>query len=70
MIDNGAPTPGHQDDDITGMSIDAAAHWLMQQLDFSLRLLNITHEGVVCVDDACNVTIFNLGAEKLRTFSL
>ncbi len=37
----------------------------MQQLHRSLHLLNITHEGVVCIDDACNVTLFNQGAEKL-----
>ncbi len=37
----------------------------MQQLHRSLHLLNITHEGVVCIDDACKVALFNQGAEKL-----
>ncbi len=65
MSENGVPTPSHQDDSATGRSDDAAAHRLIQQLDRFLHLLNITHEGVICVDDACNIVVFNQGAEKL-----
>lgn len=65
MKENGVPTPSHQDESVTWKSDDAAAHRLIRQVDHFLHLLNITHEGVVCVDDACNVAVFNQGAEKL-----
>ena len=65
MREHGVPTPSHQDESATWTSDDAAAHRLIQQLDRFLHLLNITHEGVICVDDACNVAVFNQGAEKL-----
>jgi len=65
MREHGVPAPGHQDESATWTSDDAAAHRLILQLDRFLHLLNITHEGVVCVDDKCNIAVFNQGAEKL-----
>ena len=65
MRTRGVPPPTQQDDPHTGTQTDAAAHGLIQQLDGFLHLLNINHEAIVCLDDRCNVAIFNQGAEKL-----
>ena len=65
MRENGVLPPSHQDEPSAGTPDDAAAHRLIRQLDRFLHLLNITHEGVICVDDECNVAVFNQGAEKL-----
>ena len=65
MKTRGALPPTQQDDSHTGTQTDAAAPGLIQQIDGFLHLLNITHEAIVCVDDHCNVAIFNQGAEKL-----
>jgi diguanylate cyclase (GGDEF)-like protein/PAS domain S-box-containing protein len=61
----GVLPPNQQDDPHAGTQSDAAAAGLVQQIDSLLHLLNITHEGVVCVDEHCHITIFNQGAEKL-----
>ncbi len=65
MRENGGLPPSHQDEPSTGTLDNAAAHRLIQQLDRFLHILNITHEGVICVDDECNIAVFNQGAEKL-----
>jgi len=65
MSENGAPPPNHQDDDSTRTQKDAAAQRLTRQIARFLHLLNITHEGIVCVDEQCKVAVFNEGAEKL-----
>lgn len=65
MSKNGTPPPTHQEDDKTRKQKDAAAQRLTRQIARFLHLLNITHEGVVCVDEQCNIVVFNEGAEKL-----
>lgn len=65
MNKNGAPPPTHQDDDTTGTQSDAAADELIRQIEHFLQVLNITHEGMICVDEQCNIAVFNTGAEKL-----
>ena len=65
MATRGFPPPIHQDDPPARMPDDADADALLRQLDGFLHLLNITHEGVVCVDEQCNVVAVNQGAEKL-----
>jgi diguanylate cyclase (GGDEF)-like protein/PAS domain S-box-containing protein len=62
---NGASPPSHQDENHTRTQEDASAHRLIQQIERFLHLLNITHEGVVCVDEQGRIAVFNEGAEKL-----
>ena len=69
MTGSGNPPGDHQDEARTGKENDAAAEQLIRQIDHHLRLLHITHEAILCVDDACNIVIFNQGAEKLFGYS-
>jgi diguanylate cyclase (GGDEF)-like protein/PAS domain S-box-containing protein len=41
------------------------AEELIQQLEHTLRLLNLSHEAILCVDDDCQVVLLNQGAEKI-----
>ncbi len=65
MRTRGVLPPTLQDDQHTGTSSDAPAPGLVQQIDGFLHLLNINHEAIVCLDEHCNIAIFNQGAEKL-----
>ncbi|MGD2073575.1 MAG: sensor domain-containing diguanylate cyclase [Gammaproteobacteria bacterium] len=42
---------------------------LVRQIDRYLRLLNITREAILCVDDSCRIVAFNQGAERLLGYS-
>ena len=65
MTTGGGLPPTHQDDPLERMPDDADAETLLRQLDGFLQLLNITHEGVLCVNEACEVVAVNQGAEKM-----
>jgi diguanylate cyclase (GGDEF)-like protein/PAS domain S-box-containing protein len=65
MIKTGVLSPTYQDDNNTGKQKDAAAQELIQQIDSVFHLLNINHAGIICVDEQCNIAVFNQGAEKL-----
>lgn len=49
----------------TGNATRSATERLIRQIDRYVRLLHITHEAIICVDDDCNIAVFNQGAEKL-----
>lgn len=65
MIDKDNPHPAHQDDRTTGKDDHAAAERLIRQAGRYVRLLHITHEGIICIDEACHIVIFNQGAERM-----
>lgn len=69
MTGSGNSPGDHQDESSTGNGNDAAAERLIQHIDHYVRLLHITHEAIVCVDDTCNIIVFNQGAEKLFGYS-
>jgi diguanylate cyclase (GGDEF)-like protein/PAS domain S-box-containing protein len=65
MIDKDNPHAGHQGKPSTGNEDRAAAERLIRQAGRYVRLLHITHEAIICVDEDCRIRIFNQGAEKL-----
>jgi len=65
MSNDGVMPLAHQDDNNTGKQKAAAAQTLIRQIDHFLQLLNLTHEGVVCLDEQGHIVIFNKGAERL-----
>jgi len=65
MTSIGSQPTSHQDEPATGNDKDASATRLIRQIDRYIRLLRITNEAIVCVDDDCNIVVFNQGAEKL-----
>lgn len=65
MTGNDTTPPDHQDDRSTGTGNDAAANRLIQQMGSVVQLLNITHEALVCIDDRCDIAVFNQGAGKM-----
>ena len=65
MTSIGSQPTSHQDEPATGNDKDASATRLIRQIDRYIRLLRITNEAIVCVDDNCNIVVFNQGAEKL-----
>ncbi|HED17928.1 MAG TPA: sensor domain-containing diguanylate cyclase [Gammaproteobacteria bacterium] len=69
MTSTGSPPTDHQDEPAPGNDKDAAAARLIRQIDRYIRLLQITNEAIVCVDDDCDIVIFNQGAEKLFGYS-
>ena len=69
MHSKGDSPTAHQEDTSTGNDSDAAAKRLIQQTGRYLRLLNITHEAIVYVDERCNILIANQGAERLFGYS-
>ncbi len=48
-----------------GQLSDAAADQLIQQIDHHIRLLQLTREALICVNDDFKIVIFNQGAERL-----
>ncbi|MDT8388019.1 MAG: sensor domain-containing diguanylate cyclase [Thiogranum sp.] len=48
-----------------GQLNDATAQQLIRQIDHHVRLLQLTREALICVNDEFNIVIFNQGAEKL-----
>ncbi len=69
MIRKEDASAAHQEDRISGKEAAVPASRLVRQIDRYLRLLNITHEAILCVDDACRIVAFNQGAEKLLGYS-
>jgi len=65
MNENGAVPPTQKDNDRVRRQNDAAAQRLIPQIERFLHLLNITHDGIVCIDEQCNICVFNEGAERL-----
>jgi len=65
MTASGDLTDSHQDEPHSGKEDDASVERLIQQIDRYLRLLRVTHEAIVCVDEHCHIVTFNQGAEKL-----
>ena len=62
---NGDPLDPHQDEFSTGTDSKAASARLIREIAHHVNLLHITHEALVCVDEDCNIALFNQGAEKL-----
>lgn len=69
MIRKEDSSAAHQDAQLSGNETTVASSRLVRQIDRSLRLLNITREAIVCVDNACRIVAFNQGAEKLFGYS-
>ena len=69
MIREEDASTAHQEDRISGNEPTVPASRLVRQIDRYLRLLNITREAILCVDDACRIVAFNQGAEKLLGYS-
>jgi len=69
MTTFGSPPSNHQDEPATRNDKDASAARLIRQIDRYIRLLQITNEAIICVDDDCNIVVFNQGAEKLFGYS-
>lgn len=44
---------------------DAEDADLLPQIDAFVHMLNIRHEAIVCLDENCQVAVFNQGAEKI-----
>ncbi|TCK17586.1 PAS domain S-box-containing protein/diguanylate cyclase (GGDEF)-like protein [Thiogranum longum] len=65
MIDKDNPHAGHQDESSTGKEERAAAERLIRQAGRYVRLLHITHEAIICIDEDCRILIFNQGAERM-----
>ncbi len=65
MIDKEKLLASHHGKSSTGNEDNAAAERLIRQTGRYLRLLHITHEAIICVDERCKVLIFNQGAEHL-----
>lgn len=59
------PPELHQGEQDTGKESKAAAERLIRQIERYVHLLHITHDAIICVDDDCQIVIFNQGAEKL-----
>jgi diguanylate cyclase (GGDEF)-like protein/PAS domain S-box-containing protein len=69
MIDKDNPQESQHGKSPTGSEEHAAAEKLIRQAGRYIRLLHITHEAIICVDENCNILIFNQGAEKLFGYS-
>jgi diguanylate cyclase (GGDEF)-like protein/PAS domain S-box-containing protein len=69
MIRKEKSSAAHQEDAISGNEAAVPASRLVGQIDRHLRLLNITREAILCVDDACRIVAFNQGAERLLGYS-
>ncbi len=65
MIDKDNPHAVHQEESSTGKEDHAAAERLIRQAGRYVRLLHITHEGIICIDEECRIVIFNQGAERM-----
>jgi len=65
MIDKDNPLDDQHGKSPTGKEDHAAAERLIRQAGRYLRLLHITHEAIICVNEKCDIVIFNQGAEKL-----
>jgi len=65
MIDKDNPHDSHHGKSSTGNENHAAAERLIRQAGRYVRLLHITHEAIICIDEDCRILIFNQGAEKL-----
>jgi diguanylate cyclase (GGDEF)-like protein/PAS domain S-box-containing protein len=59
----------HQQDPLSGKENTVPTSRLVRQIDRYLRLLNITREAILCVDDSCRVVAFNQGAERLLGYT-
>lgn len=69
MIREQDSSAAHQEDRISGNEPAVPASRLVRQIDRYLRLLNITRDAILCVDEACHIVAFNQGAEKLLGYS-
>jgi diguanylate cyclase (GGDEF)-like protein/PAS domain S-box-containing protein len=65
MIRDEPACDAHRDDDLSGNGNNLPSSRLVRQIDRFLRLLNITREAILCVDDQCRIVAFNQGAERL-----
>ncbi len=65
MIDKENPRHGHQGKSSSGNEDRAAAERLIRQAGRYVRLLHITHEAIISIDEQYNIVIFNQGAESL-----
>jgi len=68
MIDKDNPHADHPEKSSAGNENSAAAERLIRQAGRYLRLLHITHEAIICINEDCQILIFNQGAEKLFGF--
>jgi len=69
MIRKEDASAAHQEDQLSGNEPTVTSSRLVRQIDRYLRLLNITREAILCVDDDCRIVVFNQGAEKLFGYS-
>jgi diguanylate cyclase (GGDEF)-like protein/PAS domain S-box-containing protein len=65
MSDNSDALRFHQEEPGSGNEDDAEAARLIRQVEHYVRLLHITHEAIICVDEHGRILVFNQGAEKL-----
>ncbi len=65
MIDKDNPHASYQDEPATGKDDQTAAERLIRQAGRYVRLLHITHEAIICIDEECRILIFNQGAERM-----
>ncbi|MFQ5642442.1 MAG: diguanylate cyclase domain-containing protein [Thiogranum sp.] len=69
MTTTGDPPKDLQDEPATGNGKDASAARLIRQVERYIRLLQITNEAIVCVDENCRIVVFNQGAERMFGYS-
>ncbi len=69
MISNEGLSAAHQEDRISGKENDVSASRLIRRIERYLRLLNITRDAILCVDDQCRIVAVNQGAEKLSGYA-
>jgi len=65
MIDKDKLLDSHHGTPPSGNDSRVAAKKLIRQTGRYVRLLHITHEAIICIDERCKVLIFNQGAENL-----
>ena len=68
MIREEDASTAHQEDRISGKESAVPASRLIRRIERYLRLLNITRDAILCVDDQCRICAFNQGAEKLSGY--
>lgn len=65
MTSNSDASELHQDELHSRNDNEAAAARLIRQIDHYVRLLHITHEAIICINERGRIVVFNQGAEKL-----
>ena len=54
-----------QDDSRSGKDDAAESAALIRQIEHHVRLLHITHEAIICLNEQGRIVVFNQGAERL-----